>query len=249
MRRFYKATEGALVIRAAMSVTSTHSSYLFNVKAISPLFHLSPIASSDDGLGWAPSCTTQNCLRTASWSTSAINSTLSFEYWGTGQDVVLDGSVEGNMDIQFLYNGIWTPWNPSGDTLFRFQGSLIDNSDSYNVTLKVLDASPDARLTITGARVNATLLRVLANLRPYNSVPADHWIVPSNADGLKYTGFVQEATALQADIPPVYVSSTAGSSMSTRFNGLTRSLNKFSHTNFDAYACSLELSHVRTMWS
>ncbi|CAE7155021.1 unnamed protein product, partial [Rhizoctonia solani] len=182
-----------------------------NVTAISPLFHLSPVASSDNDLGWAPSCTTPDCLPTASWSTSAINSTLSFQYWG--KDVALDGSLEGNMSIRVLHNRMRTPWHPSGDTLFSFRGSPVDNYDLHNVTLEVLDAPPGAHLTITRARVNTSLL--LDNHTP----PIDRWTVPSNADGLKYTGFMQQASAAQSRTLSTHTSSTAGSSMSMWFNG------------------------------
>ncbi|CAE7074152.1 unnamed protein product [Rhizoctonia solani] len=184
--------------------------YFFSVTAISPLFHLSPVTPNNANLGWAPSCTTPDCLPTASWSTSAINATLSFQYWGP--DLALDGSVEGSMNIQFLHNGEQPPWDPSGDTLFSFHGSPLDNYDLHNVTLKVLDVSPDARLTVTRARVNTSLLADVL-------VPVDRWIVPSNADRLKYTGFVQQASAVQAKTgtSSTYTSSTAGSSMSMRF--------------------------------
>ncbi|KDN41049.1 hypothetical protein RSAG8_07755, partial [Rhizoctonia solani AG-8 WAC10335] len=104
----------------------------------------------------------------ASWSTSPVNSTLSFQYWGIyfylgwwylshschRGNIILDGKVEGNMSIQVLHGGMRVPWDLSGDTLFSWWSTSGDFLSSQNLTLRVLDASPDARLTVAGARVN-----------------------------------------------------------------------------------------------
>ncbi|CEL58483.1 hypothetical protein RSOLAG1IB_08574 [Rhizoctonia solani AG-1 IB] len=74
----------------------------------------------------------------------------------TGWDVAFDGRVEGNMTVELFRNGIRTPWSPSGDTLFRLHGESTDHFYQQEVTLKVLEASPDAQLVLTQARVNGS---------------------------------------------------------------------------------------------
>ncbi|CAE6350133.1 unnamed protein product [Rhizoctonia solani] len=182
----------------------------FNVTPISPLFDLLPIASNDTSLGWVPSCTTPECVPTASWSTSAVNATLSFQYWG--RDVEFDGDVKGNMSIQLIQDGVHIPWTPSGDTLLSLKGNPVDIFYPHNITLKVLDASSDAQLSVIRARVNDS---VFAN----NHLPAEHWIVPNNEDRLKYTGFTQKTNASQIKPWITRVSSQAGDSVSMEFNG------------------------------
>ncbi|CAE7122646.1 unnamed protein product [Rhizoctonia solani] len=186
--------------------------FTFNVTPISPLFRLSPVASNinDTSLGWTPSCATPDCLPTASWSTSAINSTLSFQYWGGG--VALDGRVEGNMSTRFIRDGIEAARSHSGDTLFSWPDNDLDYLYLHDITLKVVDASPDARLTVTRVQVNGSSLSVI-------SESTARWIVPSNKDGLRYIGFTQQASETQTGSSTTYVSSTAGDTMSMEFNG------------------------------
>ncbi|CAE7093848.1 unnamed protein product [Rhizoctonia solani] len=189
--------------------------FAFSVTPISPLFYLSPVASNtnDTSLGWAPSCTTPNCLRTASWSTGATNSMLSFRYWGGG--VAFDGRVEGNMSIQFFRDGMQVPWNPSRDTLFSWPDKPLDYFYLHNITLKVVDTSPGALLTVNSVQVNGSSLN-------NNGLPAYRWTVPSsNKDRLKYTGFIGEASEARTGSLTTYMSSTAGDTVSMQFNAST----------------------------
>ncbi|CUA73340.1 hypothetical protein RSOLAG22IIIB_10721 [Rhizoctonia solani] len=181
----------------------------FNVTPASPLFQLSPSASNITQ-GWVPSCSTPDCVPTASWSTSSIGATLAFQYWGW--DVAFDGNVKGNMSVEFLLDGISKTWNPSTDMLFRLHGEGTDSLRPQNLTLKVLDASPDSELTIKQARVNGSSFTA-------NVWGSDRWIVPSNDTRLSYTGFVQQPSSIQAGSQTTYVSSKAGNTMSTQFNG------------------------------
>ncbi|CAE7155014.1 unnamed protein product [Rhizoctonia solani] len=144
------------------------------------------------------------------------------------------------MSIQFLRDGIRRFRNPSGDTLFSWPDRGLDYLYLHNVTLKVVDAPPDARLIITRVQVNESTMSG-------HGVPADYWIVPSNADGLKYTGFTQQPSVAQVESSTTYVSSTAGDTMSIGFNGQTCSLVKSSHTN--GGVSSFNPPCVRTMWS
>ncbi|KDN45011.1 hypothetical protein RSAG8_05184, partial [Rhizoctonia solani AG-8 WAC10335] len=185
--------------------------FSFNVTPASPPFQLSPIASNISQ-GWVPSCSAPDRVPIASWSTGSVGATLAFQFWGW--DVAFDGNVKGNMSIELLRNGVKETWNPSADTLFSSQGQ--PNNDPYlqNITLKVLDASPDAELTIKQAQVNgSSFTDVSWNL--------ERWIIPSNDTRLSYTGFVQRASAAQAGSQTTYVSSQAGDSMSMQFNGST----------------------------
>ncbi|KAJ1303568.1 hypothetical protein OPQ81_011752 [Rhizoctonia solani] len=120
-----------------------------------------------------PSCATPECIPNASWSTGAINSTLSFQFWGW--DVAFDGWVKGNMSVQLFRNGV--------QEYYR-----------HNITLKITDASLEAELTVTQARVNGSTHADIY-------VPADRWIVPSSDDRLEYKG--------------------AGDTLSMQFNGST----------------------------
>ncbi|CAE6492221.1 unnamed protein product [Rhizoctonia solani] len=184
----------------------------FNVTPISSLFDLLPIASNDTSLGWVPSCTTPECVPTASWSTSAVNATLSFQYWG--RDVAFDGDVKGNMSVQLIQDGIQVPWAPSGGALFGLKGNPIDIFYPHNITLKVLDASSDAQLSVTRARLNGSSFT-------NNQFPVENWIVPRNEDRLKYTGFAQKTNASQIEASTTRVSSQAGDSLFMQFNGST----------------------------
>ncbi|CAE7074132.1 unnamed protein product, partial [Rhizoctonia solani] len=129
-----------------------------------------------------------------------------------GGGVAFDGRVEGNMDIQFLRDGKQATRSRSGDTLFSWPDNSLDYYYLHKITLKVFDASPDARLTITRVRVNGSSLSRI-------DWPAIRWIVPSNKDGLKYTGFIQQASEAHTESSTTYVSSIAGNTMSMRFNG------------------------------
>ncbi|CUA74073.1 hypothetical protein RSOLAG22IIIB_10952 [Rhizoctonia solani] len=184
----------------------------FNVTPISPLFDLLPIASSNTSLGWVPSCTTPECVPTASWSTSAVNATLSFQYWGRG--VAFDGDVKGNMSVQLIQDGMHIPWAPSGGTLFGLKGNPIDIFYPHKITLKVLDASSDAQLSVVRARVNGSSFT-------NGQFPVENWIVPSSEDRLKYTGFTQKTNLSQIEPSVTHVSSQAGDSVSMQFNGTT----------------------------
>ncbi|KDN44986.1 hypothetical protein RSAG8_05159, partial [Rhizoctonia solani AG-8 WAC10335] len=191
-----------------MSLSYPYTPFPFNVTPISPPFQLSPVASNTS-LGWVPSCATPECIPTASWSTSAINSTLSFRYWGVG--LALDGNVTGNMSVRLHRDGVEAAWSPSGDTLFSLLGAPTDQFYLHNITLQVLDASPDAQLTIIRARVNGSSFS-----SAYFS--ADRWMIPSNDDSLKYTGFVPQASVARVESSTTYVSSMAGDSLSMQWN-------------------------------
>ncbi|CAE6403631.1 hypothetical protein ACGC1H_005352 [Rhizoctonia solani] len=193
-----------------MAVAFPYTPFPFNVTAISPSFYLSPISTTNVSLGWTPSCTTPECLPTASWSTSATNSTISFDYWGW--DVAFDGNVKGNMSVELFNDQGQIVWNPSGDKLFSLRGEPDDYISRRNITLRVLDASPDSQLTLTRARVNGSS-------RGDYTWPADRWIVPSDDDRLSYTGFIPQSSVAQSGSLTTYTSSTAGDSVSMQFNG------------------------------
>ncbi|CAE7209364.1 unnamed protein product, partial [Rhizoctonia solani] len=101
--------------------------------------------------------------------------------------------------------------SPLEDTLFSWPDHEIDYVYSHDITLKVVDASPDARLTVTRMRVNGS------SLTPPN-IPGYRWAVPNSQVKLKYTGFIQQVFNTQAESLATYVSSTAGDTMSMRFN-------------------------------
>ncbi|CAE6503766.1 unnamed protein product [Rhizoctonia solani] len=183
--------------------------FQFNVTLGSPLFDISPV-SSDERFGWAPSCLTPNCLPSASWSTSLINSTLDFSYWGFG--VTFDGTVEGDMTIQLTRNGQEEWWNPSEGTLFTIKNSFLDELNLQNVTLKVMDASPNARLTVTQARVNSSS-------RTHSQFDYDRWTLASDSPLLRYNGFTP-STAGPGSLAR-YVSTTAGDKVHMSWNGST----------------------------
>ncbi|CAE6486157.1 unnamed protein product [Rhizoctonia solani] len=194
-----------------MSLTFPYTPFPFDVTAISPLFHLSPV-SSNTSLGWAPSCTTPECISTTSWSTSAINSTLSFQYRGVS--LAFDGHVEGNMSVQLFCNGVEVAWSPSGDTLFNLWGEPGVELHLQNITLQVLDASPGAQLTVSRARVNGSSFGD-------GYFPTSRWTVPSDDDKLRYTGFIPQTSVVQTNASTTYVSSSVGDTVSMQFNGST----------------------------
>ncbi|CAE6403675.1 unnamed protein product [Rhizoctonia solani] len=188
-----------------------YTPFPFGVTPASPPFELSPI-TSNISRGWVPSCSTPDCVPTASWSTSSIGATLAFQF--RGWDVAFDGNVKGNMSIELFRDGAKETWNPSSDMLFRLHGQAIDDMHLQNITLKVLDASPDAELTIKQARVNGSSFADV-------EWDSNRWIIPSNDAKMSYTGFVQEASSVQAGSPTTYVSSKAGDTMSMQFNAST----------------------------
>jgi hypothetical protein len=73
-----------------------------------------------------------------------------------GWDVAFDGHVEGSMTVELFLNGARVPWSPSGNTLFRIHGGFNDDFSQSEIRLRVLEASPDAQLTVTQARVNGS---------------------------------------------------------------------------------------------
>ncbi|CAE6459223.1 unnamed protein product [Rhizoctonia solani] len=202
-----------LILHFALSSMSNfpYQPFPFNVTPASPLFGLSPVALNTDQ-GWIPSCSTPECVPTASWSTGLIGSTLSFQFWGW--DVAFDGIVKGNMSVEVLRDGVEESWNPLADTLFRLYGQGTDQFYLHNITLKVLDASPNAELTVNQARVNgSTLVDV-------DSYP-QRWIIPSNDMSLSYTGFIEQASAAETGSRALYISSKAGDTASMQFNAST----------------------------
>ncbi|KAG8687922.1 hypothetical protein FRC11_006369 [Ceratobasidium sp. 423] len=188
-----------------MSITITP--YPLNTYPSSPLWQLSPITSNSSS-GWVPSCTSSNCLPTASWSTGAVNSTLSYTFYAFGFN--LNGTVQGDMKLQVIRNDKEESLNSSGDILFSAAGPT-DQFLHQNLTIKVLEASAGARLTINGAFLNASTLADI----PF---PTERWTLPSNDGALKYTGFVQQQAASGLASPTTYVSSAAGDKVSMTFN-------------------------------
>ncbi|CAE6439361.1 unnamed protein product [Rhizoctonia solani] len=185
---------------------SPYSALPFNITPVSPPFDLSPIASNTSQ-GWVPSCSTPECVSTASWSTNSVGATLSFQFWGW--DVAFDGNVKGNMSIELLRDGVKERWNPSGNTLFGLHNQPANESHLYNITIRVLDVSPDAELTVNQAHVNGSFGDFL--------VPVDHWTVPANNTRLNYSGFAQQA-GTGAGRQAVFTSSRAGDTASMQFN-------------------------------
>ncbi|CAE6446404.1 unnamed protein product [Rhizoctonia solani] len=184
---------------SSAAVSNPRAPFQFNVTLGSPLFKISPIASNDT-LGWVPSCLSPVCLPNASWSTGVVNSTLDFSYWGWS--AALDGVVEGDMTIQLTYNGQQEWWNPSKGTLFTIKASPIDQYYLHNITLKVVSASSDARLTVTQARINGP-----SSANSLNSL--DRWTLAGDDPALKYTGFTQHPSP-SGQGSPTYVSTSAG---------------------------------------
>ncbi|CAE6449678.1 unnamed protein product, partial [Rhizoctonia solani] len=175
----------------------------------SPLWQLSPAASNISS-GWVPSCTSSNCVPTASWSTGAASSSLTYMFYGW--DLALNGTVEGDMKLQVIRNGKEETLNPSGDSLFTVHGLPTDQLLHQNLTITVLEASTGARLTINEARVNAS---------SFGDEIFDHheWTIASNDGAIQYTGFTQQQAAAGLASPTTYVSSAGGDKMNMQFNG------------------------------
>ncbi|KAF8746617.1 hypothetical protein RHS02_00699, partial [Rhizoctonia solani] len=118
------------------------------------------------------------------------------------------------MDIEIFRDGTRLPWSPFGGTLASIRGGATDQFYLHNVTLKVINASSEAELTVTQARVNGSSFGdVIIN--------ADRWIVPSDDTRLSYTGFTQHPGAAKAGSSTTYISSKAGDKVSMRFNAST----------------------------
>ncbi|EUC55309.1 transmembrane protein, putative [Rhizoctonia solani AG-3 Rhs1AP] len=177
----------------------------------SPLWQLTPV-SSNSSAGWAPSCIASDCIPTASWSTGAVNSTLTYMFYAFGHTIY--GKVDGDMKLQLIRNGNEEPINPSGGILYTFLGNPRDDDLHQNLTFKVIEASNGARLTVNKAFINGSSYAA-------QYFPSDEWTLASNDGALQYTGFVQQqATAgLQQVSPTTYVSSAAGDKVSMQFNG------------------------------
>ncbi|CAE6451256.1 hypothetical protein ACGC1H_005366 [Rhizoctonia solani] len=175
----------------------------------SPLWQLAPL-SSNNSAGWAPNCTSSDCVPTASWSTSVVNSTLTYTFYAWGHTIY--GKVEGDMKLQLIRNGNEEPINPSGDILWTFPGLSTDEFLHSNITIKVLEAGNGARLTVNRAFINGSTYGD-------SDWPTDQWTIPSNDGALKYTGFSQQQATAGLGSPTTYVSSAAGDKVSMQFNG------------------------------
>ncbi|KAF8713323.1 hypothetical protein RHS03_00750, partial [Rhizoctonia solani] len=175
----------------------------------SPLWQLSPVSSNVTS-GWVPSCTSSSCLPTASWSTGAANSSLTYMFYAF--DIILNGTVEGDIKLQVIRNGKEEVLNPSGDSLFTVHGLPTDQLLHQNLTITVLEASTGARLTINEARVNASTFGD-------NVYDSRQWLIASNDGAIQYTtGFTQQQAAAGLASPTTYVSSVAGDKMTMQFN-------------------------------
>ncbi|CAE6395825.1 unnamed protein product [Rhizoctonia solani] len=187
-------------------VNFPHVPFQFNATLGSPLFDISPVAS-DDTFGWTPSCLTPSCLPTASWSTRLVNSTLDFSYWGWG--VAFEGTVEGNMTIQVTRDGRQEWWNSSKSTLFTIGASPLDQHYLRNVTLEIIEASPDARLTVSQVHINGSSFG--DGLFDY-----DRWMLTGDNPTVKYTGFTQRP---RPGSPTTHASTTTGDKVELSWNG------------------------------
>ncbi|EUC54524.1 P12 domain protein, putative [Rhizoctonia solani AG-3 Rhs1AP] len=175
----------------------------------SPLWQLTPL-SSNSSTGWAPNCTSSDCVPTASWSTSVVNSTLTYTFYAWGHTIY--GKVEGDMKLQLIRNGNEESINPSGDILWTFPGLSTDEFLHSNITIKVLEAGNGARLTVNRAFINGSTYGD-------SDWPTEQWTVPSNDGALKYTGFSQQQATAGLGSPTTYVSSAAGDKVFMKFNG------------------------------
>ncbi|KAF8755128.1 hypothetical protein RHS01_05462 [Rhizoctonia solani] len=182
-----------------------YTPFPFNVTPASPLFELSSIALNVSE-GWVPSCSSPDCVPTARWSTSSVGAALSLYFWG---------EHKRRYGIEIFRDGTRLPWSPFGGTLASIRGGGTDQSYLHNGTLKVINASSEAELTVTQARVNGS------SLETPSSFNADRWIVPSDDTQLSYTGFTQHAGAAKAGSSTTYISSKAGDKVSMRFNAST----------------------------
>ncbi|CAE6403263.1 unnamed protein product [Rhizoctonia solani] len=118
------------------------------------------------------------------------------------------------MSIQLWQDEVEELWNPSKNTLLKFRAPLLGDLAMHNITLKVLDASPDAELTVSQARVDGSSLAD-------HFWASDRWAISSNDVQLSYTGFAQQASTTQSRLQTTSVSSKAGDTMSMQFNGST----------------------------
>ncbi|CUA68387.1 hypothetical protein RSOLAG22IIIB_07905 [Rhizoctonia solani] len=176
---------------------------------ISPLWQLTPL-SSNSSSGWAPNCTSSDCVSTASWSTGVVNSTLTYTFYAWGHTIY--GKIDGDMKIQLFRNDKEESINPSGDILWTFPGLPTDEFLHSNITIKVLAASNGARLTVNKAFINGSTYGD-------SDWPTVQWTIPSNDGSLKYTGFSKQQATAGLGSPTTYVSSTAGDKVSMQFNG------------------------------
>ncbi|CAE6534437.1 unnamed protein product [Rhizoctonia solani] len=177
----------------------------------SPLWQLTPV-SSNSSLGWAPSCTASDCIPTASWSTGTVNSTITYMYYALGHTIF--GKVDGDMKLQLIRNGKEEAINPSGDILFTTPGDAAKSDDDLhqNLTIKVIEASNGARLTVNKAFINGSSFVT-------DPFPSDRWTLASNDGALKYTGFVQQQATTGLPSPTTYVSSAVGDKVFMQYNG------------------------------
>ncbi|KAB5587663.1 hypothetical protein CTheo_8897 [Ceratobasidium theobromae] len=177
-----------------------------NVTLSSPLFQLSPIASHN-GSGWAPSCTTSDCLSASAWSNGAQNSTLELLFWG--HDIAFDGNVRGDMQVQVTLDGNVVNWDPSGDVLFSIHG--VDNLVQHMLSLRVANTAANAHLTINQVRINGSAFTDMI-------IPSVRWILPSNDSTFSYNGFVQHMSSPGLASTTTYISTSVGDKMSAKFN-------------------------------
>ncbi|CAE6455004.1 unnamed protein product [Rhizoctonia solani] len=126
-----------------------------------------------------------------------------------GWGAALDGTVEGNMTIQVTRDGQQEWWNSSKSTLFTIGASALDQHYLHNVTLRVVDASPDALLTVTQVRINGSSFG--DGLFDY-----DRWMLAGDNPAVKYTGFTQRP---RPGSLTTYASTTAGDKVYLSWNG------------------------------
>jgi hypothetical protein len=60
------------------------------------------------------------------------------------------------MDVKLTFDGQEMLWDPSNGTLFSFKAPITAIDKPYRISLKVLNASADALLTVNQARVNGS---------------------------------------------------------------------------------------------
>lgn len=71
-------------------------------------------------------------------------------------DIVFDGTVQGDMQVQVLLDDTEVDWSPSGSVLLGLHDLTF--TPQHSVLLKILDASDGARLTINQVRVNGSTI-------------------------------------------------------------------------------------------
>ncbi|CCO35204.1 hypothetical protein RSOLAG1IB_09616 [Rhizoctonia solani AG-1 IB] len=188
-----------------------YTPFPFNVTPASPLLELSSV-SSNASQGWVPSCLSPDCVPTAVWSTRSVGAELSLQFWGW--DAALDGSVKGNISVEAFRDGMRVPWDPSKGVLLSSLGGATDQLYLHNITLKVVDTFSDAELTVTQARINGSSFADAV-------MDVDSWMLPSDDNLLRYTGFVQQTSAAKAGSSTTYISSQPGDKASMQFNAST----------------------------